>query len=207
MGLLMIDEGKCKKDGICVQECPMAIISQKDEDSFPELAPGGEGLCLVCGHCVAVCPHGACNHAQVPLDDCPPIEKDLVIDEARAVQFLRSRRSVRLYKDKPVEKEKVEHLIEIARYAPTGSNNQGVEWLVHTDGDQIRKLGQMAVDWIRGLIENNPEAVAAAPYLPLIVAAWDAGVDVVLRKAPARAGAFRRTTSTPASQAATISGR
>jgi ferredoxin len=26
MGLLKIDEKKCKKDGICVRECPAAII-------------------------------------------------------------------------------------------------------------------------------------------------------------------------------------
>jgi len=41
MGLLIIDESKCKKDGICVAECPVAIIRQKDKESLPELVPGG----------------------------------------------------------------------------------------------------------------------------------------------------------------------
>ena len=38
MGLLMIDEEKCKKDGICAKECPMAIIKLKDEDPFPKMS-------------------------------------------------------------------------------------------------------------------------------------------------------------------------
>jgi len=40
MGLLIVDESKCKKDAICVGECPMAIIKLKDGDGFPELVPG-----------------------------------------------------------------------------------------------------------------------------------------------------------------------
>ncbi len=195
VGLLIIDEDKCKKDGICAQECPMAIISQKDEDSFPELVQGGEELCLKCGHCVVVCPHGACSHTQVPIEDCPPIEKDLVLDEAHVVQFLRSRRSVRFYKDKPVEKEKIQHLLEIARYAPTGSNNQAVEYLVYNDRDKIRELAKMTVDWMRDVMENQPDA-ANSPYIPLVVAAWDFGIDVILRSAPALITASAPKTST-----------
>ena len=68
MGLLIIDEEKCRKDGICVRECPMVIIKQKDENSFPEMAPGGEDICNACGHCVAVCPHGALSHDWVPIE-------------------------------------------------------------------------------------------------------------------------------------------
>ena len=100
MGLLIVDESKCKKDGICARECPMAIIEVKDKESRPELAPGSERFCLICGHCIAVCPHGALNHALIPIEDCPPIIKELAITEEQAVQFLRSRRSIRLFKDK-----------------------------------------------------------------------------------------------------------
>ncbi|MEW6665414.1 MAG: 4Fe-4S binding protein [Thermodesulfobacteriota bacterium] len=30
-----VDESKCWKDGICVAECPMAIIKPRDGDGFP----------------------------------------------------------------------------------------------------------------------------------------------------------------------------
>ena len=69
MGLLTIDETKCKKDGLCVRECPMVIIKLKDGDGIPEIVAGGENACNDCGHCVAICPHGALDHAEVPLSE------------------------------------------------------------------------------------------------------------------------------------------
>ncbi|MBI9085200.1 MAG: nitroreductase family protein [Desulfobacterales bacterium] len=183
MGLITIDETLCKKDGICAAECPTAIIRQKDEDSYPELVPGGEQMCLGCGHCVAVCPHGALSHAEVPLDQCPAIRREDIMTRDQAVQFLRSRRSVRRFKDKAVEKEKVQHLIELARYAPTASNAQPVEWMVFTDREQIRGITENVVAWMRRVLEKDPHP-ANAPYMPLLVGAWDMGMDYILHQAP-----------------------
>ena len=183
MSLLIVDENKCKQDGFCVRDCPTAIIRLKDKESYPEMIWGSEKFCLTCGHCVAVCPHGAMSHKMVPIDDCPTIQKELAIDEAQVVQFLRSRRSIRFFKDQTVEKEKIRRLIEIARYAPTASNNQLVEWLVFNDKDTIREFAELSADWARALLEKDPQA-AKMPYLPGIVAAWDAGYDAVLRGAP-----------------------
>ena len=184
MSLLKVDASKCKKDGICAGECPTAIIKLKDRDSYPEMVPGGEAFCLLCGHCVAVCPHGALDHVRVPVADCAPIQKELGITEEQAVQFLRSRRSIRFFKDKPVEKEKIRRLIEIGRYAPTASNSQLVEWMVFTDKAKIKEMAQLTVDWMRSAMEKNPGSPQAS-YLPMIIAAWDFGYDAVLRGAPA----------------------
>jgi nitroreductase/NAD-dependent dihydropyrimidine dehydrogenase PreA subunit len=184
LSLLIVDETKCKQDGFCARDCPGAIIRLKNKESYPELVPGGEQFCLICGHCVAVCPHGAMSHTKVPLEDCAPIQKELVIDEPQVVQFLRSRRSIRLYKDKPVEKQKIRRLIEIARYAPTASNTQLVEWRVFAGREKVKQLAKLAADWARAMLEKDPRAVKN-PYIPGIVAAWDAGYDAVLRGAPA----------------------
>ena len=35
MTLLIVDNEKCKKDGICAMDCPMAII-QVDKDAYTE---------------------------------------------------------------------------------------------------------------------------------------------------------------------------
>jgi nitroreductase/NAD-dependent dihydropyrimidine dehydrogenase PreA subunit len=184
MGLLQIDAEKCKRDGICVTECPSAIIKLETDGSVPKLFPGGDEFCLRCGHCVAVCPHGALSHEEVSLVDCPPIQKRLSISYDQAVQFLRSRRSVRIFKDKPVDRESLLPLIKIARYAPTASNSQLVEWIVHTDKDTIHGFAGAAIDWMRQYLEKDPQA-KSFPYMPLLVAAWDAGYDAVLRSAPA----------------------
>jgi nitroreductase/ferredoxin len=184
MGLIKIDEDKCKKDGFCAKECPAAIIRHKDKDSYPVLIPGGEQNCLICGHCVAVCPHGALNHTGVPLEACPSIEKDLIINEEQAVQFLRSRRSIRRYKDKPVETEKIQKLIEIARYAPTGGNRQLLEWMVITDKENMLETSAQVVDWLRDVVAGKAE-IRPLPYMAGVIAAWEAGYDAVLRYAPA----------------------
>jgi heterodisulfide reductase subunit A-like polyferredoxin len=102
MELLIVDEKKCKKDNICVNECPFGILEINKTNGYPRLISGGETVCNACGHCVAVCPHDALNHRYVPIEESPSIEKNLAITEAQAVQFLRSRRSIRRFKDKPV---------------------------------------------------------------------------------------------------------
>lgn len=189
MGVLKIDESKCNKDGICASECPTAIIRLRDKNSFPAIIAGREESCLICGHCVAVCPTGALSHTRVPIEACPPIEKELVLNEKQAIQFLRSRRSIRVFKDKEVEKEKIEKLIEVARYAPTGSNSQLVEWIVITNKDKVHRLAGMAVEWLRNVVAGKTQRVVL-PYMPAIIAAWDVGYDAILRNAPALVVAY-----------------
>jgi nitroreductase/NAD-dependent dihydropyrimidine dehydrogenase PreA subunit len=184
MAMIVIDEQQCNKDGLCAIECPAAIIRLNKDTGFPEMVAGGEERCLLCGHCVAVCPQGALSHEHCTREECPPLDPKLVLTERQAMQFLRTRRSVRLYQDKPVEREKIQKLIEIARHAPTGSNSQLVQWLVVDDKSRIKELAGLTVDYYRRLLQEEPEAASYAS-LPRAIAAWDAGYDAVLRSAPA----------------------
>lgn len=181
--MITIDTELCKKDGLCVLECPVSILVMETLDSVPTLIEGGELSCLRCGHCVAVCPHGALSHKDTPLERCPEIDKNQTIDQIQAVQFLRSRRSVRVFRDKDVEKDKIEKLIKIASYAPTGSNLQMVEWVVYTDRAKLKKISALTVDWMKETLRIAPDL--APPYMSRLVAAWDAGQDLVFRNAPA----------------------
>ena len=182
MDFLKIDQTKCKQDGLCALDCPARVIHFTGKGHFPKLVRGGEAACLRCGHCVAVCPHGALDHAEVPLADCPPLDPQLEISPEQTVQFLRSRRSARRFKDKPVPRETIQRLIEIARYAPTGSNTQLVQWLVIDDKVRIEKIAGRTIDWMRRQLED-PDA-EVVPYMPRLVKAWDRGMDSVLRSAP-----------------------
>ena len=103
MSLLKIDQTKCKQDGLCAADCPMGIIRFAGKGSFPEMVVENEAMCIRCGHCVAVCPHGDLDHVEVLLAECLPIDKNLVGSAVQVEQFLRSRRSVRQFKDKEVE--------------------------------------------------------------------------------------------------------
>ncbi len=184
MGIITIDESKCTKDGVCARECMAGIIRQPEGD-YPRIAERHEVLCRLCGHCVAVCPHGALSHEAVRIDDSPPIKSELGISEAQAVHFLRSRRSIRSYKDKPVERETIQRLIEVARYAPTAGNTQLVEWVVISGKARIGEIAAETARSLREALDKNPSLAVSAPYLPGVLATFDTGCDSMLWNAPA----------------------
>lgn len=161
----------------------MGIIEMKD-GQVPGLIAGQEDLCISCGHCVAVCPHGALSLDEMTAEECPPLKGALKVDTEQLDQLFRSRRSIRVYNDAPVEREKLVRLIDMARYAPTGSNRQEVQWLVINSREKLHALAGTIIDMLRYLIkEEHP--LATSYRLERFVAAWEAGKDPVLRGAPA----------------------
>ncbi|MHB9027945.1 MAG: nitroreductase family protein [Candidatus Latescibacterota bacterium] len=188
MNLFTVDETKCTRDGICVEECPARVIEIKD-GSAPTPVRGAALGCIRCGHCVAVCPHGAFSHSAIPIEDCPPVQKDMGFTPEQAEVFLRSRRSIRRYKDTAVEPEKLSRLIEIARYAPTGSNSQQVKWLVVNSRENVKRIAGMVIDFMRVMVESK-QPFAVSYRLDKLVDAWDAGTDVISRGAPALVFAY-----------------
>ena len=121
MGLLTIDEEHCRQDGICSVVCPVQIITPAGEGRYPSIVPGGAKLCIRCGHCVAVCPHGAVRHADMPVADFPDIDRERMPAADQVIHFLRSRRSIRNYKPEPLARETLAALIDSARCAPSGT--------------------------------------------------------------------------------------
>lgn len=57
-----------------------------------------------------------------------------------ALNILKSRRSIRKYKEQPVEEEKIQKCLDAARWAPSASNKQPWEFLIVTDEDIRKKL-------------------------------------------------------------------
>ena len=58
--------------------------------------------------------------------------------------MFRTRRSVRLFQDKPVDRAVVEQLIDLSRWVPSSQNEQSVDWLVFDDSDRIDYLSKQA---------------------------------------------------------------
>jgi nitroreductase/NAD-dependent dihydropyrimidine dehydrogenase PreA subunit len=183
MSVIEIDQDKCIQDGLCVADCPIAVLEIGPDDYPQPIAGGAADFCIDCGHCVAVCPTGALSQRSMDVQQCPEIDKSLKLTAKQAEQFLRSRRSIRQYKTDPVPKETLAKLIQIARYAPSGHNQQPVQWLVITDPNEVKHLAGLVVDWIRWMIENQPE-IANTLHMDRVVAAWEAGQERVLRGAP-----------------------
>lgn len=183
MGLFTIDEKKCTRTGICVAECPASIVAMTDDGTVPYPVEGAENICINCGHCVAVCPHGAISLATMNVDDSPSIDKKLKMNTKQVELLLRSRRSIRTYQEKDVIKEDVEKVIDLARYAPTGSNSQQIHWKVYHSRGRIRELTEKAVDWMRYIV-GKQEPIAEQYRMARIVEGWENGIDIITRDAP-----------------------
>jgi nitroreductase len=78
-------------------------------------------------------------------------------------QVFRDRRSIRKYKDIPVEREKIELLLDAARLAPSWKNLQCWRFLVLTRPEQREKL-------LDAFPDDNPgkKAIAMAPVVIVV---------------------------------------
>ena len=183
MSIFSVDDARCNRCGMCVLECPARIIEMRGAEALPSWVETGEELCINCGHCVTVCPLRAVNLETMKTEDCAPIKKELLPTAEQVEHFLKSRRSIRAYKEKPVPREVLAKLIDIARYAPSGTNSQPVQWLVVEDTKEVNRLSGLVVDWLRSTIKEAPEQ-AALFQLNLWVDAWERGEDRIMRGAP-----------------------
>jgi nitroreductase/NAD-dependent dihydropyrimidine dehydrogenase PreA subunit len=182
MGLLRVDRDQCEKDGICVQVCPMGIL-ELDPDRGPEVRKGLAQHCMGCGHCVAACPHGALDNARNPLATQVPLAEYPVIDAETTLAFLRSRRSIRCYLHKAVPREVLLRLLNIARYAPSGHNSQGLSYLIVEGEGPLQRVIELVIEWMRLVVQADPD-MAKRLHMPGIIKAHEMGQDRILRKAP-----------------------
>lgn len=183
MELVRVDQRKCSRDGICAAVCPMRLIELKD-GGFPSPIDGAGDLCINCGHCLAACPQGCLIHREIAMADCPPVRQDLILTPEHCEHFLRNRRSIRNYRDKPVPRSEIERLIRVARHAPSGHNSQCAEWLVLDNRDELRKLAGIVADWMEWMLANLRE-MALSFHMDRTLLRWNRGEDVILRGTPA----------------------
>lgn len=167
----------CTKCSACSHVCPSSIIVMTSEG--PTL-PNAR-ICIKCGHCVAVCPVGALDFSLTPLHRQIQIDSGLTIDAAKAEQFLRSRRSIRSYRKVSVPTEKLEKLLDVAHYAPTGGNSQSISYIIIKDEATISELSNRTLEWIDCLAKTN---ASFRQYANLSKISKESGADMIFRGAP-----------------------
>ena len=183
MELFSVDRNKCDLCGLCAADCPGLVISMGGDDGAPSLAQGGEERCIRCGHCVAICPRGAFNHRVMGAQQCPEIDRGLIPTAQSVEHFLKSRRSIRVYKDAMVDGKTLEKILDIAGYAPSGHNSQPVSWIVVSGREKLKALGDIVAEWMRSAAKENP-ALDSTMKLSMVADSWSLGVDVIMRGAP-----------------------
>jgi nitroreductase/NAD-dependent dihydropyrimidine dehydrogenase PreA subunit len=182
LDLFTVNQQTCNQDGICVAVCPLGIIHIQKGD-FPQPVSEADDLCIRCGHCVAVCPTGSLTHREMPVEQCPSVNRDYFLNVEQCEHFLRNRRSIRTYKNKSVSKEDLTKLIDMARYAPSGHNSQCVEWLVLSKKDELHRLAGIVIDWMHWMMKNMSE-IALSLRMDRAIQRWESGIDGILREAP-----------------------
>jgi len=67
-----------------------------------------------------------------------------MMEGTRMLEIISTRQSDRKYSDKPVEKEKLDRIIEAARISPSACNGQPWHFIVVTDRELVKKLADAA---------------------------------------------------------------
>jgi nitroreductase/NAD-dependent dihydropyrimidine dehydrogenase PreA subunit len=194
-----INEDYCIKCGLCVQDCVGGLYVQDSKDSFPEVHD--LEFCISCGHCSAICPSNAIIHSGFPRGFIKPIIRKNQLSSEELLELLRTRRSMRVFQDKPVEKQQIERIIDAARFAPTAHNAQATQYIIIQNKKIIENLATATTNQLSMVVKmvHNPlmkplfsimagrQADSILEMVPLIekgVAAFKSGNDIILRNAP-----------------------
>ena len=175
-----VDSDSCTRCGTCAEICPMGIIDPTSGGTLPQVQKENERKCISCGQCEAFCPSGALVRGTESRKQTSASGEGEIPAEKLGI-YLKSRRSIRHYRTEPVAKETITSILDIARYAASGSNSQPVEWLVIHDPREVQKIGKLTVDWMRELAKSNHPISSYAPHF---IAAWESGNDLICRNAP-----------------------
>lgn len=183
MSSLVIDPEKCTRDGLCMLDCPARLFARENPGDIPQWIENAEDQCIKCGHCMAICSHGALSVKGVKVEDCPEVSPGDKLTPLQVEKFLRSRRTVRQYLDEPVAEEKIKALLNIARFAPTGGNSQLIKWLVINSPEKIRDIGQEVIDFFTSIMKTD-HPMNKRYRVAGFIRAWKKGFDPITRNAP-----------------------
>lgn len=140
---IRINKEKCNGCGLCVSVCKDFELQIVDEKvTLTENPIFG---CIACGHCMAICPTGAIeiHGRELSPDDLFQLPgKDTATNYEQLLSLLKSRRSLREFKDKPVEQELINKIIDAARTAPMGLPPTDVNLLVLGSKESVRKFSE-----------------------------------------------------------------
>ena len=144
---ITIDYQKCTACGLCVKVCKDFSLIMDDQKLT--INPKPLFGCMACGHCVAVCPHDAISveGRTVAKEDFSALKQgEPSVNFPQLYSFLLNRRSIRDFKNKPVEHEIIEKILSLSSTAPMGLPPSDVGVMVLNSREKVRQFSFDFVD-------------------------------------------------------------
>ncbi|MFW9897338.1 MAG: nitroreductase family protein [Candidatus Thorarchaeota archaeon] len=147
MPIIGIDIKKCNNCQACLQDCPTRNFTLDDSQNQIIFI---ESNCILCGHCISVCPENAIIYKDMK-GEILEYDSHIDIPFESINKLFRGKRSVRQYKNQEVPEELIEKVINSMRYAPTGANIRSLKCLVISSKERINHL----TDAIISVLESS----------------------------------------------------
>jgi ferredoxin len=133
--MVLYDPEKCTHCGLCLEMLGNYCLFEQGGTIRIDYA-----VCNRCQKCIAVCPSMAFSHGHTPPER---IDRNPKITPEDLSAFMERRRSVRRFKDMPVERRVLESVAACAGYAPT--MNRDIELVIVDDRELIRDIDRAAL--------------------------------------------------------------
>jgi len=177
----------------------MGVLGPTEKGKPPQTV--NNDLCMSCGQCAASCPTGALEHSSYPAGSIKPVNMSFMPSAEQVLELMRTRRSVRSFEKRPVDRETLQKIIQIAAYAPTGHNSRSVEFVVVQDKTLIKQMSMNTAESLdkiigytnssimrffmkRSMKDQYYQVMDLRPAFELVVAEVNKGNDVVFHDAP-----------------------
>ncbi|MFZ5644681.1 MAG: nitroreductase family protein [Bacillota bacterium] len=165
---VFIDKENCTVCGLCVKVCKGDILHTVDGEVEIDLSRLFG--CIGCGQCMAVCPkncitvQGRCLSMD-SLTELPEYTNKTDYEQLKALML--GRRSVRDYKDREIEQEVIDKILDAARTAPMGIPPSEVHILVLKGRDKVREFSNDMVDYMQKTrwLFQPPAAYVYRPFI------------------------------------------
>lgn len=175
----MVNNDLCIQCGTCARACPKFLIQLKQ---YPVLRD--EDQCMRCQHCFAVCPAGALSILGYDPKDSPVLDGSR--PDLRAMSTLiKSRRSIRQYRDENLDVQLIRDLLDTAAYAPTGRNSKQVLFTVLDDKTVMRALRDDVMEQLSIAVSRKTLPPPKASIFETATNLWQARkIDLIFKGAP-----------------------
>ena len=199
----LINAETCTKCELCVTVCPAGIITKMESNEIT-FRPERTGICIRCGHCMAMCETKSITIAGISYENNFRDLPGTIMDHQQLMDFLLTRRSVRIFRDKPVPLELLQKIVDTLSTAPFGVSPDNVEITVVADKSLIAKavpymskmyqqLGKILRMPVMGWIiksfmpkeTKNTLMNFIVPHLDKGLYNYAGGIDDIARNAPA----------------------